>query len=226
MLMLNLPSGVESGDLMINGRKAEAKIDKTAGTLAFRYLPGPGEEPGPWDVRLVEQAVLNGDLVMYACSDTASPVPSPESHPTHEELCRIVEQYDQQLQSAWGNRSDDDTILVLGDLRHASNRAQCEQQYGVELVESAIAVATANGARPFMTFLQPLAFIDALRQSGSFSLREAAKELAGFASIASITGIVPLLVILPSGSWATQWSRPDSGTSVVRYKPETPPESN
>jgi hypothetical protein len=43
----------------------------------------------------------------------------------------------------------------------------------------------------------------------------AAAELRGFACMRQ-NGIVPLLVVVPGGLWATMWSPPDFGVAVCR----------
>jgi hypothetical protein len=71
MLFLTLPEGVEAGEVRINGQKAEARLDRAAGTLAFRYLDG-ADGPGPWDVRRVMGTVSTAeDRTSYVCSNGA-----------------------------------------------------------------------------------------------------------------------------------------------------------
>ena len=128
------------------------------------------------------------------------------------ELFELVDESENLLRETWNRRRDDGDILVFCDLRREEVVPRCADLWGRDVVDRTLRGATG---RPMLTCLQPAVFPDVLEGSGDPSHAAAAGELRGFANLRKI-GVVPLLVVVPGGLWATMWSPPKSGVAVLR----------
>jgi hypothetical protein len=147
--------------------------------------------------------------------------------PTHDELNRLVEACQEILVGAWSKRRNEDDILCLGDLDRQDVGPPARQFWKSvgDLVPPTIMVRVGAIGGTFVAYLQPAQLIDAMERSRVFDLQQAAEELRGFDASRPF-GIVPLLVVLRGGFWATQWAPPDSGAAVIRYDPGPGPDRN
>jgi hypothetical protein len=143
---------------------------------------------------------------------------------THEYLRQLVIDCESLLVERWAAHEEGD-ILVLADLDRDGFVRFAIEQLGPSVVQSTRDKAAEEGTRPMIALLQPEGYPAVLAKSGDFAHREAAKELRSFAAM-SWTGIVPLLVLLPGGLWATQWATPGSNAFVHRYEPATTADAN
>lgn len=134
---------------------------------------------------------------------------------------RLVETSEPLLRAAWDCRRADDDVLILGDLRRPEVADSAIQVWGEKVV--AQAQARRDGSRPMLAYVQPASFATIMSRSDHFPHRGAGKELLAFAAM---PGLVPLLVIVPDGLWATSWASPSSNAVVLRYEPPPDPARN
>ena len=142
-------------------------------------------------------------------------------------LNRTVEWCEPLLRRIWERHRHDDDIIVLADPSRDDIREQVAKWWDLNDKASLAKLeedAKRNGALPFLPYLQPSKFLDALSQGG-WAQREAAKELRAFAGMRTL-GVVPLFVVSKEGHWATQWAVPGSGLVCVRLRPKPRPEAN
>jgi hypothetical protein len=131
---------------------------------------------------------------------------------TQLELFGLVDESEMLLRETWDRRCQDRDILVLCDLRREEVVPRCTALWGQDVVDRTLREATG---RPMLTCLQSPDFPDVLEKSGDPAHAAAAGELRGFANLQQI-GIVPLLVVIPGGLWATPWAPPKCGIEVIR----------
>jgi hypothetical protein len=147
--------------------------------------------------------------------------------PTHDELNRLLEKCEEPLAHAWREHEDDDDILCLGDLNREDSAAAARRFWKRHDYQSPPGIyITGKPGGLLAAYLQPASLIDAMEQNRSFQVKQAAKELRSFNGLREVTGLVPLLVILDDGIWATQWAPPGSNATVIRYDPGPEPDRN
>lgn len=135
---------------------------------------------------------------------------------TTEELGQIVVESEAALRARWENHGSREDLLVLADWNREECRPYIRQQHKHEEVDGTLTWAEVVGRRPMFAYNQPAErLIDALARDGDPSHRETARELTRFTRYRDL-GIVPLLVVVPGGLWATIWSAPGSRISVLR----------
>jgi hypothetical protein len=139
----------------------------------------------------------------------------PDKDAVRAHLRKVVEDSEPLLCMVWRRRVREDEFVVLADVRLDECRELIRQRWA----DQAMRRRLASGAHPYLPFLQPGQFIEAMLAGESAAQRQAALELRDFARHFARTGLAPLLVVARGWRWATCWAPPGSGTVV---RPEVP----